>query len=312
MTLETIDLSRLPAPEAIESIDFETLLDAFKARFLTSWNAARAKDDSLRVYDTIDLETDSANIAGQAWSWLRLLDRQRVNDGLKALLVVLASKGNLDAAVASRNVQRQVIIPATGDAAAVMEGDFALLRRYLLSYDLPSAGSAGRYLYDAWTAWPQSDDKTHGLWDARVNGRAVHGRRGDTDVVLIGPGGRLLTSDELATIRSAVAHPDRTPEAVGLSVMSASRQEYQVALTVEVAASGPSPELLKAEAEKRVIAAASDRIAINGEVPAALLSGAAYGSGIVKVIDRAPVIISADPYAVPVMTSLDIVVEVRS
>jgi phage-related baseplate assembly protein len=312
MTLETIDLSRLPAPEAIEALDFETLLDAFKARFSTSWNAARAKDDSLRVYDTIDLETDSANIAGQAWSWLRLLDRQRVNDGLKALLAVLASKGNLDTVVAGKNVQRQVIIPATGDAAAVMEGDVALLRRYLLAFDLPSSASAGRYLYDAWTAWPQSADKTLGLWDARVNGRAVHGRRGDTDVVLIGPGGRLLTSDELATIRSAVAHPDRTPEAVGLSVMSASRQEYQVALTVEVASSGPSPALLKAEAEKRVIAAATDRIAINGEIPAALLSGAAYGSGIVKVIDRAPVIISADPYAVPVMTSLDIVVEVRS
>ena len=312
MTLETIDLSRLPAPEAIEALDFETLLAAFKARFVTAWNSARAKDASLPVYDTIDLETDSANIAGQAWSWLRLLDRQRVNDGLKALLAVLASKGNLDTVVAGKNVQRQVIIPATGEAAAVMEGDVALLRRYLLAFDLPSSAAAGRYLYDAWTAWPQSADKTLGLWDARVNGRAVHGRRGDTDVVLIGPGGRLLTSDELATIRSAVAHPDRTPEAVGLSVMSASRQEYQVALTVEVASSGPSPALLKAEAEKRVLAAATDRIAINGEIPAALLSGAAYGSGIVKVVDRAPVIISADPYAVPVMTNLDITVEVRS
>ncbi len=102
---------------------------------------------------------------------MRLIDRARVNDGIKALLASLATGDNLDALVASRNIERLTVSPATADSAAVMEGDFALLRRYLLSFSAASAGSEGRYLYDAWTAWPQSADKTLGLWDARQRPR---------------------------------------------------------------------------------------------------------------------------------------------
>ncbi len=312
MTLETIDLSRLPTPEAIETLEYEELLSAFKARFLLSWSNARAKDPSLPVYDTIELESDSGNIAGQAWTWLRLFDRTRVNDALKALLAPLSKRSNLDALVASRNIERQTVLPAIGNAAAIMEGDGALLRRYLLSYDAPSSGSAGRYLFDAWTAWPQSTDRALGLWDARVNGRAVHGRRGDTDVVIIGPAGRLPTDLELATVRAAVAHADRAPEAVAISVMSATRVEYAVSLVIEVSAHGASPELLREEAIKRVTSVAIGRTQIAAEIPQGIFVGAAYGDSIIKVRDLAPVVIDADPYKVPVMTALDVSIEVRA
>lgn len=308
----SIDITRLQAPDAIEALDFETLYTAFKERFLTFWNEQRAVNPSLPVYDVQNLESDPAGIVGEAWSYLRLLDRQRVNDAFRQLLAAYAKGSNLDAIVAGRNILRSVIAPATSNAAAIMEGDEALLRRYLLSFDVPASASAGRYLYDAWTAWPQSADKTRGLWDARVNGRAVHGRRGDTDVVVIGPFGRLADASELAAIRSAVTHPDRAPEAVAISVMSASRVEYAVSLVLEIPAVGPSAEVLRADAYKRVEAAATARILIGGEVPENLLSGAAFGNGIIKVRDRSPVVIEPDPYRVPVMTSLTIDVEVRS
>ncbi|KRA05373.1 hypothetical protein ASD74_02435 [Rhizobium sp. Root564] len=307
----SIDISRLPAPEAIEALDFEALYDAFKVRFLAFWDQQRAINPALPAYDVQKLETDPAGIVGEAWSYLRLMDRQRVNDAFRALLSAYAKGGNLEAIAAGRNIVRLVIVPATSSAAAIMEGDEALLRRYLLSFDVPASASAGRYLYDAWTAWPQSPDKALGLWDARVNGRAIHGRLGDTDVVLIGPEGRLPTSVELATVRAAVTHPNRAPEAVAISVMSASRVEYVVSLVLEVPAVGPSPDVLKAEAIKRVTAAAKDRTLIGGEIPAGLLSGSAFGVGIIKVRDRAPVVIEPDPYRVPVMTALTIDVEVR-
>ncbi len=311
MTLTTIDLSRLTTPSAIEPLSFEQLLAGFKTRFAATWTTARALDATLPAYDTLDLETDSANIVGQAWSTLRLIDRARVNDGIKALLASLATGDNLDALVASRNIERLTVSPATADSAAVMEGDFALLRRYLLSFSAASAGSEGRYLYDAWTAWPQSADKTLGLWDARVNGRAIHGRKGDTDVVIIGPNGRLPTAQELANVRGRVMDPNRAPETVAISVMAATRRLYTTSLVLEVAATGPSAEILKAEAEKRIKAAATARILIGGEVPEGLLAGAAYGDGIIKVRDLAPVIISPDPYTVPVMSGLTLTTEVR-
>jgi phage-related baseplate assembly protein len=241
-----------------------------------------------------------------------MLDRQRVNDAFRSLLAAYAKGTNLDAIVASRNIARLIVVPANADANAVFEGDEALLRRYLLSYDSPSAGSAGRYLYDAWTAWPQTSDKALGLWDARVNGRAVHGRRGDTDVVVIGPMGRLPTPDELDKVRASVTDPNRAPEAVAISVMPAGRTEYEVSLVLEIQAVGPSADIVRQEAEKRIIAAATSRILIGGEVPEALLSGAAFGDGVIRVRDLAPVVIQPDAYKVPVMTSLNIAVEVRA
>jgi phage-related baseplate assembly protein len=304
---ETIDLSRLPFPDAIELLDNEALFQAFVARFLAVWDAKRLVDPSLPMFDVHKEETDPAVIVGQAWSFLRHLDRQRVNDGIMALLAPRATAGNLDNLVAGRNVQRQIIVPAGSDNEAIMEGDAALLRRFLLSFDAPSAGSAGRYLFDAWSAWPQSDDRSSGLWHARVNGRAVHGRRGDTDVVLIGPFGRLPTAVETSAVRAAVTNINRAPEAVAISVMPAERVEYTVHLVLEVHAAGAVAAMIRSEAEARVRAAAIERIAIGGEIPAGLLAGAAYGPGVTKVHDAAPVVITPAPYKVPVL--VDPVVE---
>ncbi|MQY44504.1 baseplate assembly protein [Rhizobiales bacterium RZME27] len=306
-----IDLSRLPAPNAIEPLDYEALFSSFKARFLSYWSNLRTQNPNLPEYTTTSLETEAVGIVGEAWSYLRLLDRQRVNDGIRALLAPLAAGTNLDSIVASRNIQRLVMIPASSGVAAVMEGDESLLRRYLYSFDVPAAGSEGRYLHDAFAAWPQSQDKSLGLWDARVNGRAVHGRRGDTDVVLIGPFGRLPTVSELAVVRNAITNVNRSPEAVAISVMSATRAEYSVSLVLDVPGVGPSAETIRTEAEARVRAAAKERAIIGGEIPDGLLAGAAYGAGVIKVLDLSPVAISADPYKVPVMTALNITTAVR-
>lgn len=306
-----IDLSRLSAPVAIEALDYETLFSGFKARFLTYWDELREQDPTLPEYTTTSLESEAAGIVGEAWSYLRLLDRQRVNDAFKALLVPLATGTDLDALVAGRNILRGIAKPATDTTPAVPEGDSSLLQRYLESFDRPAAGSAGRYLYDARDAWKQSEDKTIGLWDARVNGRAVHNRRGDTDLVLIGPFGRLPTTGELAIVRAAVTDPTRAPEACGITVLAAARIEYQASLVIEVPGIGPSAETLRQEAIQRVTAAAQDRILIGGEIPAGFLAAAAYGNSVIKVRDLAPVAINPDPYKVPVMTGLTVAVEVR-
>lgn len=307
-----IDLSRLPAPQAIEALSAPALLQAYIERFLVFWAEQRIIDPTLPVFDEQRLQTNPAIVVGRAWSYLRLLDRQRVNDGLRALLAPLSTGDDLDSLVAGRNIERLEVAPASAGEAAILEGDDALLRRYLLSYDLPAAGSAGRYLFDAWSAWPQSEDRSLGLWDARINGRAVHGRRGDTDVVVIGPFGRVPTNDEISAVRATVTNPNRAPEAVAISVMAASRLEYAVSLVLQVPAVGPSAETIRMEAEARVRRAATDRIMIGGEVPEGLLSGAAYGPGVIRVRDLAPVVIEPDAYTVPVMTSLSISVEVRS
>ncbi len=306
-----IDLSRLPAPEAIEIWSTSAMLQGFADRFLSEWQAQRLIDPTLPTFGEEKLQTNPAIVVGRAWTYLRTLDRQRVNDGLRALLAPLSTGSNLDAIAAARNIARLTIVPALNGDPAVLESDAALLRRYLLSFDTPAAGSAGRYLFDAWSAWPQSDDRSLGLWDARINGRAVHGRRGDTDVVVIGPFGRLPTDAELAAVRASVTDPNRAPEAVAISVLAADRNEYAVSLVVEVPGVGPSAETIRSEAEGRVRAVAVERMMIGGEIPEGLLAGAAYGPGVIKVRDLDPVVIQPDPYRVPVMISISIVAVVR-
>lgn len=299
----TIDLSRLPPPAAIDEPDFETLFAAFGERFLDYWNAARARDPDLPEYDVHHLETGAPAITGQAWSWLRLLDRARVNDAFRALLAAYATGSDLDAVAASRNIERLIVVPATATAAAVAETDEALLRRYLLSFDRASAGSPAGILYEAWTAWPA-------MHDARVNGYAVHGRRGDRDLVIIGPGGRVATAEEKARVRDAVTADHVTPEGYGLSVLDARQAEYEFSGVIEVPP-GPDATLVVAEAVERVRAAGTARLLIGGEVPGGLLSGAAYGASIIRVRDLAPVAIAADPYTIPVLRQVTITAEVR-
>lgn len=306
-----IDLSRLPAPQAIEIISLNQLQADFKARFLLEWAAQQQLDSTLEDFTEADLETHPAIVVARAWRYLRNLDRNRVNDGLKALLAPLASGANLDAIAASRNVERLIVQAATTTAEEILESDTSLLQRFLESFDRPAAGSAGRYLYDARSAWPQSADKTLGLWDARVNGYAVHGRRGDIDLVIAGPFGRVPTTPELLTVREAVTDINRAPEGVSIVVLPAVRVEYQPSLVIEVPGNGPAPETIRQEALARVEAAAMDRRLIGGEIPAGLLAGSAYGPNVIKVRDLAPVVIAPDPYKIPVMTGLTVTVEVR-
>ena len=299
-----IDLSRIPAPSAIGPLDHAALLAGFVGRFEEYWAEARADDASLPQFDVGMLKTDPAMIAGRTWTFDRLLDRARVNDAIKALLAPLSTGTNLDNLVASQNVIRLEITPADGDTPAVMENDLQLLRRYLLSFEARAAGSAGRYLFDAYTAWP-------GMLHCKVNGYAVHGRRGDTDLVMFGPDGVAPTDEQRLAVMTVVAHVDRAPEGIALTGVAASRAEYDVDLTIDVPGIGPAPSVIQAEAEARIRAAAKARLLIEGEVPAGLLAGAAYGENVLAVKDNAPVLIAPDPYAVPVPMNVSIQVVVR-
>lgn len=299
-----IDLSRMSTPAAIEDVSHAGRLNAFVDAFLAAWAEEREANPSLPAYDVQMLASDPVIVVGRAAAFLAVADRQRVNDAVKALLAPLSSGTDLDNLVARQNVQRLMVQPATSRTPAVMETDAALLRRYLLSFDKPSAGSADRYLYEAFSAWPS-------LLDARVNGRAVHGRRGDTDIVIVGPGGRLATPAEKAAVSSAVLAPDVRPEAVSVAVLDAKRLEYRADLVIEVAP-GPDASVVRDEAIARIRVAGDARILIGGEVPAGYIVAAAYGPNVIKVRDRAPVVIEPDAYTVPILAEISVEFEVRT
>lgn len=300
-----IDLSRVPAPNAIEDLDENVLFEQFKTIFIDQWAAIRAANPEFPQYDVEMLDSDTAMILGQAFSGSRHLDRQRVNDGIKGLLAPLAEKEDLVNIVASQNIEPLIVIPATDDTDAVYENDAQLLRRYLLSFDRPAAGSRGRYLYDAYSAYPN-------LLDARVNGFEVHGRRGDVDILIVDQGGVHVSEDNKQLITETIRHENALFDGISVSILDAPLLPYDIDLTIVVPGNGPEPELVRLEAEARVRNAAASRILINGQIKDNLLSGAANGQSVLKVIDHAPVNIDPDPYLVPVPRNISVKAEVAS
>jgi phage-related baseplate assembly protein len=305
MVSTVIDLSQLPPPDAIEALSSADLKAAYIDRFKTAWTAARVLDPTLPDYDVQTLETDPAIIVGEAFSYLRLLDRARVNDAVRAVLAPLARGTDLDNVVARWDVQRLVVTPAAGLTPAVMETDAQLLRRYLMAVDRPSAGSRDRYLYEAFTAWP-------GMLDASVIGRDVHQRPGDVDIVIIGPNGDAPTSTQIMTVSAAVNASDVKPEATSVSVVGATRTTYGVALRLDVP-KGPDASLVVADAQAYVAAAVASRMRIGAEAPIWSITGAAYRPNVIRVnVDQPTADVPADPYSIPVCTGINITAEVKT
>lgn len=291
-----IDLSRLPAPNAIATLDHPTLLAEFVAAFIGYWDELRITRPELPAFTAQTLASEPAIVMGRVTAYLRLVDRVRVNDAVRAVLAPLAKRADLDNVVARQGMVRLETAPG------VPETDEQLFHRYLLSFGRASAGSVDRILFDAWTAWPA-------MWDARVNGWAVHRRRGEVDLVVAGANG-ITPADKLALVRSAVTAPSSKPEAIGMFVLAASPLNYAVAQTIRVPV-GPDAELVRLEAVARVVAASDARHLIGGTIQRDLIAGAAYGASIIGVSHAAPPAdIVASPYQIPVRTGIAIDVEV--
>lgn len=139
-----IDLSRLPPPDVIEALDFETIYARRRADFLARYPEF-----------TAFVESDPAIKLLETGAYAELVLRQRINDAARSVMIAYARGGNLDHLAVLFGVLRREITPAnpvTG-APAVMESDDDLLRRVLLAPDSYSvAGPASAYVFHALSA----------------------------------------------------------------------------------------------------------------------------------------------------------------
>lgn len=200
-------------------------------------------------------------------------------------------------------VERLIIVAATDKTAAVMESDARLLQRYLLAFTRPAAGSVDRYLYEAMTAWPE-------MMAGRVNGRSIHGRKGDVDLVVSGPNGRDATDAELSLVRTARTSNSVKPEATSVSVLRATRRIYDVTGVMALPA-GPDAEAVRQEATARILSEGKARMSIGAGVPVSALAGAAYGASVARIVLTAPTSdVPPDPYTLPVPGQISLSLEV--
>lgn len=262
-----IDLSRLPAPDVIEALDYEALLAAAIARLGA---------------DYVVSEADPAYKVLESGSYRELLQRQRVNDAARAVLLATARGRDLDNLAALLGVERQIVTPADPDAVppveAVYETDERLRTRTQLA---PSAVS---------TAGPVSSYRFHALSasaDVLDVGVSSPSPGAVTVTVLARAGNGMADPDLLAAVTSALNSESVRPLGDVLTVQSAAIVDYQVTAELTIG-SGPDAAAVLADARAKVAAYVASARRIGRSIPRSALYAALHAAGVESVDLTAP------------------------
>ncbi|MGD7360626.1 baseplate J/gp47 family protein, partial [Ralstonia pseudosolanacearum] len=236
-----IDLSQLPAPAVVETLDYEAILAERKDYFVSLHPADQR--DATRA--TLELESEPITKLLQENAYRELVWRQRVNDAARGVMLAFAEGKDLEQIAANFNVQRLTITPADDTTVpptpAVMESDDSLRERAQEAFEgLSVAGPTKAYEFFARSA------------DGRVaDARAISPAGAEVVVSVLshlGDG----TADEslLATVRTALSDDDTRPLGDRVTVQSATIVPYRIRATLYLA-SGPAAEPILAAAGTR-------------------------------------------------------------
>lgn len=242
---DTLDLSRLPPPEAIKTLDFETVL-ASRVADLKARLAAAGID-----YDVGELETDPLKIEQESDAFRELLDLAAINDAVRAVMLPLASGANLDHLASFYNVARMPAVAEPRGTAQQFPEDWESDTRFRLRAQLAPeafscAGALGGYVFHAMTA------------DAKVKDVGVRMTEpGNVEVAVLSTVGNGAADGNLVeAVRARLVRPDIKPLTDVVSVVAADILNYAVTGTIYVPP-GPDPATVKAQAEAAIDAAAA-------------------------------------------------------
>lgn len=270
-TFTAIDLSRLPAPTLIETLSYEATYAEMLAKL----------KESLPDFDD-SLESDPAVKVLQLCAYFRMLDRQRVNDAARALMIAFATGSDLDqlGARPEFNVARLELAPAdpvTG-TAAIMESDDEFRRRIVLAPEAFSvAGPSGAYISHALSADPDVLDAS-----------AVSPSPAVVNVyVLSRTGTGTAAAPLLATVTAALSGETVRPIGDRLTVYTASIVTYAVTASIKTF-SGPDPAVVLAEAQARIEAYVADAKRLGRDITRSAIFAALHVAGVQNVTLTSP------------------------
>ncbi|CAM5764744.1 baseplate assembly protein [Bosea minatitlanensis] len=252
-----VDLSQYPISDVIEALDFESYLARDRATFTTRWEARRLVNPSLPAVDTLLLEPDPSSVVLEVGSLRETLLRGRINDRIRALTLAGAPGRALDhIGITYYRTPRRVITPATDTATAVMEDDETYRQRLALAPESWStAGPVGAYLFWALSA---SGDVLDVAAYSEDEGVTLAPR---IRVVILPRDG--LTDPEKAalvvTVKQALSRDRLRPMGDLVTVEFATDLSFDVTAHLRIR-QGASADIVKAEAEKRILQYCSGRL----------------------------------------------------
>ncbi|MGF6591615.1 baseplate assembly protein [Pseudomonas sp. 2835] len=266
--MSSVDLSALPAPQVLEDLDFEVLFQAdlatFRSHMGDSWDAA--------------VESDPVNKLLEVGAYRKLLNRARVNDAAKALLLAYAQGADLDQLAA--NVQLQRLVVQAPDASSVpptpqvLEEDDALRERVQLVYEgLTTAGPRNSYILHARNASGLVADATA---ESPSPAQVVV-----TVLALEGDGS--TTAALLETVRLKLNDDDVRPVGDRLTVQGAQILRYRIDAVVHMSGNGPEIEATLAECKRRLQAWINPRRRLGVEVARSGVDAQLHINGVSRV-----------------------------
>ncbi|MDN4629110.1 baseplate assembly protein [Erwinia sp. PsM31] len=271
--MATIDLSQLPAPDVVEALDYETLLNERKAT-LVSLYPAEQQDAIAR---TLALESEPVVKLLQENAYREVILRQRVNEAAKAVMVAYALADDLDHLGANNGVARLTRTAAddttTPPTAAVMESDDDYRVRIAAAFEgLSVAGPSGAYEYHAKSA------------DGRVaDASAISPSPACVTItVLSREGNGEADADLLAVVDKALNDEDVRPVADRVTVQSAAIVDYAVEAVLYLYP-GPEAEPIRAAAGAKLAAFVTTQARLGRDIRKSALYAALHVEGVQRV-----------------------------
>ncbi|MEY8770312.1 baseplate J/gp47 family protein [Erwinia sp. ACCC 02193] len=271
--MATIDLSQLPAPDVVEALDYETLLNERKATLVSLYPA----DQQDAIARTLSLESEPVVKLLQENAYREVILRQRVNEAAKAVMVAYALADDLDQLGANNGVARLTLTAAddttTPPTAAVMESDDDYRVRIAAAFEgLSVAGPSGAYEYHAKSA------------DGRVaDASAISPSPACVTVTVLSREGNGEAADDLlAVVDKALNDEDVRPVADRVTVQSAAIVDYAVEAVLYLYP-GPEAEPIRAAAGAKLAAFVSAQARLGRDIRKSALYAALHVEGVQRV-----------------------------
>lgn len=216
---QLIDLSKLPAPDVLEELNFETLLAERKEKFISLYPAS----EQAFWRERLKLESEPIVKLLEENCYLQLLERQRINTAAKATMLAYATGTDLDVIAANFNVQRLVIqeedLTSQPPKPQILESDTDLRLRCQLAFEgMATAGPRASYQYHALSAHAEVADVS-----------VISPSPANVTVTVLSRIGRGVPNEAvLQAVRAKLNDDSVRPVADRVLVQGASVQDYQI------------------------------------------------------------------------------------
>lgn len=275
----SVDLSLLPPPDVIQTIDYEALVAEWKAELI----ALYPPEEQAAVTALLALESEPIVKLIEIGAYRELLLRARHNDEARALLLAFAVGTDLDhIGVTYYQEERLEVTPGDDDAIPpvppVMESDDDYRYRLALKPESFSvAGPRDAFEFHALTASGQVKS---------AKPTTPHG--GTTEVfVLSRTGNGVPDAGLLATVLAALNPEGIRPLSEEVLVSPAEVIEYPLAVSLTLFP-GPAGEIVQQAVDAALANFAAANHKLDGDIIRSAIDAAAHQPGVKKVVIDSP------------------------